>query len=80
MLRGNCRDLESDERVLEIDGLGQVLLVGDLTSTIPGEMMTSYSEANDRLGTECLTNITAQISFSLSGFESKINNLMNEIK
>ena len=80
MLRENCRVLESDERVLEIDGLGQVLLVVDLTSTIPSEMMKWYSETNDKLGTECLTNITARISLSLSGFETKINNFMNEVK
>ena len=78
MTEQGCRALETEEKILAIDGVDSFLLNLDLNSILPSKMTNLYTKAGDELGLACLLNMTQRINHSLLAFKGKVGQFEQE--
>jgi len=78
MTEQGCRALETEEKILAIDGVDSFILSLDLNSILPSKMTNLYTKAGDELGLACLLNMTQRINHSLLTFKGKLGQFEKE--
>ena len=73
-----CRMLLAKDKVLGMDGVGQILILFDLGSKLPNRLLKVYQRGNDVKGEHCLSNMTTSLNLTIGNFGRKVNQLMNE--
>ena len=75
-----CRAFVSTDKILGMDGVGQILVAFDLNPSLPGRLMQAYRKKEDSTGEHCLSNMTTQLGLTADAFGHKVNRMLNEYK
>ena len=75
-----CRVLTENEKILGVDGIGQVLLKLELGVQIPSPLINAYERSRDEKGLACLGNMTEKLNVTTDRFGQKVTRVINEQK
>ena len=75
-----CRVLTENDKILGVDGIGQVLLKLQLGARVPSPVMKAYEKSRDDKGLACLGNMTEKMNATTDRFGQIVTRVINEKK